>query len=134
MGIKKLKQILIMTCLALEDLKIGEGGREMHNIIKNILDSNITNQKKMEEIEAIKESIIIAEQIFTGKFAYCKTCKDYFLSKSFFEDTEIVNEKVCTYIDPINSGGDQYENRPVRYTYKYCPKGCKHKIKREEHW
>lgn len=106
----------------------------MHSIIKNILDGNVTNQKKMEEIEAIKESIVIAEQIFAGKFTYCKTCGDYFLSKSFFEDTEIVNEEVCTYNVPISSRGDQYENRPVRYTYKYCPKGCKHMIKREEYW
>lgn len=49
-------------------------------------------------------------------------------------DTEIVTERVYIYSDPINSSGDEYEDKRVRYTYKYCPKGCKHKINREEYW
>ena len=106
----------------------------MHPIIKEIFDKNITSDKKAKEIADIKASIEIAERIFSGEFAYCMKCGDYFLSKSFVVDTEVVTERVCTYSDPINSGGDEYENKKVKYTYKYCPKGCKHIINREEHW
>lgn len=106
----------------------------MNSIIKEILNRDISNEKKAAEIADIKASIEIAEKIFSGEFAYCMKCQDYYLSKSFIRDTEIVTERVCTYSDPINSGGDEYEDRKVRYTYKYCPKGCKHKINREEYW
>lgn len=106
----------------------------MHPIIKEIFDRNTTPEKKAKEIEEIKASIEIAERIFAGELAYCMKCGDYFLSKSFVVDTEIVTERVCTYSDPINSGGDEYEDKKVRYTYKYCPKGCKHTINREEFW
>ena len=107
----------------------------MHYVIKEIMNcSSTTNKQKAEEINKIKESIDIAERIFSGEFTYCKSCGDYFLSRSFITDTEVVDELVCTYSDPINSGGDEYEKKPVRYTYKYCPKGCKHKVNREEFW
>jgi len=106
----------------------------MHQIIKEILDSSSPTEKKAAEIEELKASIEIAEKIFAGEFTYCKKCGDYYHSKSFFVETEVVDERVCTYSDPINSGGDEYENRKVRYTYKYCPKGCKHQINREEYW
>lgn len=106
----------------------------MHPVVKKILDSTTTNQKKLEEINDIKDSVSIAERIFSGEFTYCKNCGDYFLSGSFIETTEIVEEPVCVYSDPINSSGDIYEKKLVRYTYKYCPKGCKHKVKREEYW
>ena len=106
----------------------------MHKVIKEILDNNnMTNQQKNTEIQKIKESISIAEHIFSGEFTYCKTCGDYFLSKSFITETETKDEPVCIYSDPINSGGDEYKIKPVRYTYKICPKGCKHKIAREEY-
>jgi hypothetical protein len=107
----------------------------MHYVIKEILDSSCTtNQQKAEEINKIKESINIAERIFSGEFAYCKSCGDYFLSKSFVEETEIVDERVCVYSDPINSSGDEYKTKAVGYTYKYCPKGCKHVVARKELW
>lgn len=106
----------------------------MHPIIKEILDKDISTEKKAAEIADLKASVELAERIFSGEFAYCQKCHDYFLSKSFIRDTEIVTERVCTYSDPINSGGDEYEDKKVRYTYKYCPKGCKHTINREEYW
>ena len=106
----------------------------MHQIIKEILDSSSSTEKKAAEIADLKASVELAERIFSGEFAYCQKCHDYFLSESFIVDTEIVTERVCTYSDPINSGGDEYEDKKVRYTYKYCPKGCKHKINREEYW
>ena len=106
----------------------------MHQIIKEILDSSSSLEKKKAEIASLKESVELVERIFSGEFAYCQKCHDYFLSKSFVVDTEIVTERVCIYSDPINSGGDEYEDKQVRYTYKYCPKGCKHQINREEYW
>ena len=106
----------------------------MHKVIKEILDKNISTEKKAKEVADIKASVELAERIFSGEFAYCMKCGDYFLSKSFIVDFEVVTERVCTYSDPINSGGDEYEDKKIRYTYKYCPKGCKHKINREEYW
>lgn len=106
----------------------------MHPSIKEILDSNRPTEKKAAEIAELKESVALAERIFSGEFIYCQKCHDYFLSKSFIRETEIVTERVCVYSDPINSGGDEYEDKQVRYTYKYCPKGCKHIINREEYW
>ena len=104
----------------------------MHIIVKEILKADITLQDKKNKIKELQESIDLANRIFSGEFTYCKKCGDYFLSKSFFTDSEVVNENVCIYSDPINSGGDEYQMKKVKYTYKYCPKGCKHLITREE--
>lgn len=41
-------------------------------------------------------------------------------------------ESVCIYADPINSGGNEYADRDVLYTYKICPKGHKHLVNRKE--
>lgn len=109
-------------------------GNSVNQIIKNILDKNISNKEKAKEIEDIKASIEVAEKIFSGEFTYCMKCGDYFLTEGFITRTEVVTERVCTYSDPINSGGDEYGNRKVRYTYLYCPKGCKHTTNREEFW
>lgn len=106
----------------------------LHVFIKEILNSDITLIDKKRKIQELKDSIELAEKIFTGEFTYCKKCGDYYLSKSFFTDQEVVEENVCTYSDPINSGGDEYTRKKVRYTYKYCPKGCKHQINREEYF
>ena len=106
----------------------------MHQVIKDILDRDISVDDKKKLVAELKDSITLAEQIFSGKFAYCKKCGDYYLSQSFIVETEVVSERVCTYSDPINSGGDEYENKDIRYTYKYCPKGCKHTINRETYW
>lgn len=104
----------------------------MHYVIREILDSGTDNVRKAEEIAEIEKSIGIAKRIFSGEFTYCKSCGDYFLSRSFFQESEIVEERICTYSDPINSGGDEYKDGKVEYTYMYCPKGCKHKIRRKE--
>lgn len=103
----------------------------LNEIVKNILDSNETSEEKKRKLDEIKESIEVAEKIFSGELIYCKKCGDYYLARSFFTDTEIVDEQVCVYSDPINSSGDEYENKKVRYTYKICPKGCKHRVNRE---
>lgn len=106
----------------------------MHKAIKEILDNSRSNDEKIRMLQEIKNSIEIAEKVFSGEFTYCKKCGDYFLSKSYFTDTEVVTERVCTFSDPNGGSGDEYENKKVRYTYKYCPKGCKHIINREEYW
>lgn len=104
----------------------------MHPVIKEILDSSISNKEKVAEIEKLKASINIIEKILNGEFTYCKKCGDYYLSKCFFQDSETVKERICIYSDPINSGGDEYRDGQVKYTYMCCPKGCKHMINREE--
>lgn len=104
----------------------------LHKIVKDILDSNINSEEKKHQLDEIKSSIELAEKIFSGELTYCKKCGDYYLSKSFFIETEMVDENVCVYSDPINSGGDEYKIKKVCYTYKICPKGCKHQINREE--
>jgi hypothetical protein len=104
----------------------------LHKIVKDILDANSTSEEKRRELNEIKAAIELAEKMFSGELTYCKKCGDYYLSRSFFTDTEDVDERVCVYSDPINSGGDEYETKKVRYTYKICPKGCKHQISRVE--
>ena len=106
----------------------------MHDYIKQILKNDTTSKEKQAEIELLKSSIEIADKIFSGEFAYCKKCDDYYLTRSFFTETEVIEERVCVYSDPINSSGDEYETKKVSYTYKYCPKGCKHQINRQELW
>ena len=104
----------------------------LHEIVKDILNANSTPEEKRRELNEIKTAIELAEKIFSGELTYCKKCGDYYLNRSFFTDTEVIDEQVCVYSDPINSGGDEYETKKVRYTYKICPKGCKHQINREE--
>ena len=103
----------------------------LHEVVKNILDSNETLEEKKRKLNEIKKDIELAEKIFSGELGYCKKCGDYYLARSFFTDTVVVDERVCVYSDPINSSGDEYENKKVRYTYMFCPKGCKHEINRE---
>lgn len=56
-------------------------------------------------------------------YKYCSICKDFYLSKSFITDVRCDIENICTYSDPINSGGDEYERRKIKYTEQICPKG-----------
>lgn len=95
----------------------------MHKVIKEILMSDKTSETKRKQIDEIKESINLAERIFTGELAFCKLCQDYYMSKSFYTDTIVEEENVCVYSDPINSGGDEYERQKFKYTRRYCPKG-----------
>lgn len=106
----------------------------LHPAIEKIINKENSFADKAKELEDIQNSLDIAKQILNGEFIYCKLCKDYFLNKSFFTETETVEERVCVFSDPINSGGDVYENKKVTYTYKVCPKGHKHSIDRKEHF
>ena len=85
----------------------------------------------------VENSIYMEDQIYCADCfdnigAKCADCGDYYLSKSFFTEDEYKEENVCTFVDPINSGGNIYEKKEVKYTYKYCPKGHKHLILKTE--
>ena len=104
----------------------------MHSIVKDILKQKVKIPMKEKELQSLKEDIKIAEKILSGEFIYCEHCDDYLLSKSFFTEEEIKEEEICTYVDPINSGGNEYKNGKVQYTYRFCPKGHKHIVYRKE--
>lgn len=104
----------------------------MDKVIENILISRATNQEKYAQIEKLEKDIEMARKILSGECKYCKECNDYYLSKSFFTETEIKNEKICTYNDPINSSGNEYKDSQVRYIYLICPKGHRDLQDRQE--
>lgn len=95
----------------------------MHKVIKEILMSDETHEAKRKQIDEIKESINLAERIFTGELSFCKICQDYYMSQSFYSQTTVEEENVCVFSDPINSSGDEYEMQKFKYTRCYCPKG-----------
>lgn len=104
----------------------------MDKVIENILISRATNQEKYAQIEKLEKDIEMARKILSGECKYCKECHDYYLSKSFFTETKVKNEKICTYNDPINSSGNEYKDGQVRYTYLICPKGHRDLQDRQE--
>lgn len=104
----------------------------MNKIISDIINSNRSKEDKEMDLDVLLEDINCAKGILSGKYTYCGDCNDYYLSKSFFEETEMKQEKICTYCDPINSGGDEYRDGAVMYAYSVCPKGHKHRISRTE--
>ena len=106
----------------------------MHKLILDLLNKTERKDKLLDEINELQDSLDIAKKICSGEFGYCKKCNDYYLAKSFIHEQEIVSERVCTYSDPINSSGDEYEDKNIRYTYLICPKGHKGEINREEYW
>ena len=88
--------------------------------------------KQKEAIDKLEEDIKVVKKIIAGEYRYCPECKDYYLAKSFIEKTETKREECCTYSDPINSGGNEYAMKDVRYNYTLCPKDHKLDIKRYE--
>ena len=96
------------------------------------LKQNCDLKIKRMELKAAEKDIKIARKILSREMIYCEDCDDYFLARSFFQDTETKRESVCTYSDPINSGGNEYADKDVLYTYLICPKGHKHLIDRKE--
>ena len=93
----------------------------MNPIIKKILLDIHTD--RMQTLTDLENDIKIAKEILSGKYSYCSKCDDFYLSKSFIPETEEKEEKVCTYVDPINSGGNVYAMKKVTYHYLTCPKG-----------
>lgn len=97
------------------------------NIIKNKHSSIEAKEKELLELE---KDIDVAKKILSGEYKYCELCDDYYLSKSFISLSEGKEEQICTYIDPINSVRNTYENGMATYKYLICPKGHKHLIYR----
>jgi len=89
----------------------------------SIIESNDSNKKKIEKLESFIEEAKIAIDIVNGKYKQCPKCKDYYLSKSFLSEEEIKEEQICTWEDPINSGGNEYKLGKVKYIKTLCPKG-----------
>lgn len=104
----------------------------MNKVIKDIIDRNCSKEDKNKALNILSEEIEIAKGILSGKYIYCSECDDYYLAKSYFTEVESKESKICTYQDPINSGGNEYEDGYVDITYRICPKGHKHILSREE--
>ena len=104
----------------------------MNSVIKDILKRKVNIEDKRNALNSLEKDIEIAKKILSGEMIYCENCDDYFLVRSFFQDTETKRESICIYSDPINSSGDEYADRDVLYTYLICPKGHKHLIDRKE--
>lgn len=104
----------------------------MNKIIKDIIDRNCTDEEKKKALNSLSNEINMAKGILSGKFKYCPDCDDYYLSKSYLTETETKETKICVYCDPINSGGNDYDDGYVDITYSICPKGHKHQINRKE--
>ena len=101
-------------------------------VFKVIFKRKVNIKDKHNALNSLEKDIEIARKILSEEIIYCENCDDYFLARSFFQDTETKRESVCTYSDPINSGGNEYADRDVLYTYLICPKGHKHLIYRKE--
>lgn len=105
----------------------------MNKEVETIVLSNKSQEKKLEALSMLENDIKMAMRILDGTYTYCEECKDFFLTESFLTKTEIENVRICTYSDPINSGGDEYVNGHAKITYRVCPKGHKHEICRNEY-
>lgn len=104
----------------------------MNKIIQDIIQKQISTEEKHKELDLLADDIMLARKILNGEFKYCKICKDYYLSQSFMTEYETKETQICTYRDPINSGGDDYSDGYVDIIYKVCPKGHKKEISRKE--
>lgn len=104
----------------------------MNTVIKDIIIRNCSKEDKLTALNNLSNDIETAKGIISGKYIYCETCDDYYLAKSFFEETETKPAKICIYKDPINSGGNDYADGTVQTTYKICPKGHKKVSDRKE--
>lgn len=104
----------------------------MNKLIKDIIDKTCSDKQKKKELDKLSDEIEMAKGILSGKFQYCKDCDDYYLTKSFLQETETRNARICVWEDPINSGGNEYEDGFIDITYSICPRAHKHEIKRKE--
>ena len=73
--------------------------------------------EKIEALKQYEDDIKTAKDIINGKLTYCEECKDYYLTKSFFSEKESIPTEICTYRDPINSGGNDYVDKYAYITY-----------------
>lgn len=104
----------------------------MNKVIENILNGSYSEESKKKQLDVLSDEIRIAKDIINGKYKYCHECNDYYITESFLTRNEHKEAKICTYCDPINSGGNDYADGYVDITYSICPKGHKHEIDRKE--
>lgn len=104
----------------------------MNKFIKVIINKKCSDKQKKSELDKLSEDIEMAKGILSGKFQYCPDCDDYYLTKSFLQETETHNSRICVWEDPINSGGNEYEDGFIDITYSICPRGHKYEVNRKE--
>lgn len=104
----------------------------MHKVIKDLLLGDTTKAEKKSLLDSLADDIAFADEVLDGKFTYCESCDDYYLTESFQNKMDINDTKICTYEDPINSGGNEYADGTVIVKYRVCPKGHMKEIDREE--
>jgi len=104
----------------------------MNKVIRDIVDRDCSKEDKNKALNLLNDEIEMAKGILSGKYLYCSVCDDYYLTKSFLTENETRETKICTYRDPINSGGNDYADGFVDIVYRICPKGHKHEISRRE--
>lgn len=103
----------------------------MNPVIKDILVRTCSKEEKEKALSALEDEIRIVRGVLCGEYRYCEDCDDYYLAKSFLEETGTVQGKVCTNWDPIS--GNEYADGYIRTTYSICPKGHKRAIGTSEH-
>ncbi len=105
----------------------------MNKVIQDIIiDKKCSKTEKNKALDLLSNEIEIAKDILSGKYQYCPDCNDYYLAESYLTKPETEKTRICVYNDPINSGGDEYEDGFLDITYSICPKGHKHEISRIE--
>lgn len=104
----------------------------MNKVIQDILKKHSSKEEKRKALDLLSDEIKMARGILDGEFKHCSVCDDYYLTESFLEKNETKPARICTYQDPINSGGNDYADGYVDITYSICPKGHKHEINRRE--
>ena len=104
----------------------------MNQVIKDIIERKCNNEDKNKALDLLLDDIRIARGIISGEFRYCSECDDYYLSNSFVENVESKPGRICIWEDPINSGGNEYEDGFIETRYSICPKGHKHVINQRE--
>lgn len=95
-------------------------------MVDDILNGSHTIAEKEKLIKTLSDSL--SEEIKIG-YRYCKKCGNYYREKAWDTCSETKTENVCVYEDPINSGGNDYEERDVTRHYSICPMGHKEEIK-----
>jgi hypothetical protein len=104
----------------------------MDKIIKDIIHRNVTSEQKLKALQSLEDDISMAKRIISKEFSYCDECDDYYLTESFLSKKEVKAEKICTYVDPNQSSGNEYKDGNVEYHYSVCPKGHKHIVFKRE--
>lgn len=104
----------------------------MFSFIEEIIKRNCPNKDKEDALSAIENEILMARGVLNGTFKLCPKCNDYYSKRSFYTEKERKDTKVCIYVDPINSGGNDYANGFADITYEVCPKGHRVEVSRKE--